>query len=212
MRSIRRPIALLALIAALAASLALAADGPDALGFDSTQLEESLFSALRGSYQAPDIPAAVRALDDAHKVAAVNTLGAFAKAFVASDAFGERYAEARKASKPKRGFGLPKINLDAKAIAKQAVTKAADQAAGKQPPAWELDKDPRAQLKRRLQAFLDVTADVDYSAKTEGQGSYRRFVDEAYEAKPSEWKMCFRAGKATGEAVRAFATEWIAEL
>ena len=32
-----------------------------------------------------------------------------------------------------------------------------------------------------------------------------------YEKKPTEWKMCYRAGRETGEALRGFATDWLAE-
>lgn len=209
----RRTLALLAILAiASLTPLAFAAGGIDELGFDRTQLEESLFGALRGWYGAPDVPAPVRALPDDAKVAAVKTLGAFAKAFAASPEFAKRYDEARKGSRPKRGFGLPKLSLDAKAIAENAARKAADKATGKQPPPGELEKDPKVQLKHRLEAFLAATDDVDYAAKTRDSGGYRRFADDAYEAKPAEWKMCYRAGKAAGEAIRAFAKEWAAEL
>ena len=52
-----------------------------------------------------------------------------------------------------------------------------------------------------------------FKAKLVGaQGSPRRFAREDYEAKPAEWKMCFRAGKEATEAARAFAREWIKSL
>jgi hypothetical protein len=38
------------------------------------------------------------------------------------------------------------------------------------------------------------------------------FADPAVEAKPSEWKMCFRAGKPATEAARAFAQKWLNDL
>jgi hypothetical protein len=38
------------------------------------------------------------------------------------------------------------------------------------------------------------------------------FADEKLEAKPAEWKLCFRAGKEATGAARAFAEGWLAEL
>jgi hypothetical protein len=58
-----------------------------------------------------------------------------------------------------------------------------------------LDKDPNVTLRRRLQSFLGATADVDFAASIQGEGSSRRFVDQQSEARPPEWKMCFRAGQ-----------------
>lgn len=206
MRRFRPALPLLAV--ALAASLAFAAGTVEELGLDPTQVEDSLIGALRGWYGAPDVPAAVRSLSDEDKVAAVQTLGVFAKSFFASAEFGKRYEEVRKSSKPKRSFGLPKVNLDPKALAMKAV----DKASGKPAPVTELDKDPKAQLKKRLAAFLEVTADVDYDAETTAGNRKGQFVDKDYEAKPNEWKMCYRAGRATGEAIRGVAKEWLAEL
>ena len=39
-----------------------------------------------------------------------------------------------------------------------------------------------------------------------------RFAETRYEMKPSEWKLCYRAGKAPVEAARAFAQGWLKEL
>src|SRR5512147_1690382 len=191
MRRIHPALALLA--AAVVATVAFAAADVEELGFDPTQIEDSLIGALRGWYGAPDVPAAVRSLSDEDKVAAVQTLGVFARSFFASAEFGKRYEEVRKGSKPKRSFGLPKLNLDPKALAMKAV----DKATGKPAPVTELDKDPKAQLKKRLTAFLEATADVDYDAETTAGHRKGQFVSQDLEAKPNEWKMCYRAGRAT---------------
>lgn len=183
---------------------AFAAESVESLGFDPDQLHQSMFSALRGWYSAPDVPSAVRALPPEGRVAAVQTLGAFAKAYVASAEFKKDYGKAYKDTKPK-GFGLPRLNPEA--LAKAAL----DKAQGKTDPN-ALDKDPQAQLKKRLEAFLAATADVDFAAATQGSGTMKRFAKEEYEAKPAEWKMCYRAGKETTEALRAFAQGWLAEL
>jgi hypothetical protein len=72
--------------------------------------------------------------------------------------------------------------------------------------------DPRALVAMRLRAFLETTADIDYSARLVEQGKLRKFADAALEAKPAAWKMCFRAGKPATDAARDFARKWLADL
>jgi hypothetical protein len=72
--------------------------------------------------------------------------------------------------------------------------------------------DPRALVAMRLRRFLDVSRDVAYDAQiVETQGK-KVFADPALEAKPSEWKMCFRAGKPATDAARTFAQKWLNDL
>lgn len=64
-----------------------------------------------------------------------------------------------------------------------------------------------------LTKFLEVSADVDFNAKlTDGPGATRVFANPDYEAKSAEWKMCYRAGKETVAAGRAFAQSWLDDL
>jgi hypothetical protein len=72
--------------------------------------------------------------------------------------------------------------------------------------------DARALVAMRLRAFLDATRDIDFTAKLVEQDKLRKFADPALEAKPSEWKMCFRAGKPATDAAREFARKWLADL
>lgn len=204
MRRVRRLIPVLLLAAPLAA---IAADDLASLGFDEEQVKQSLFGAMRGGYFAPDVPAAVRQLPAEQKVAAVKTLGGFARSYFASADFKKDYLKAYKDSKPK-GFGLPSLSV--KDLAKSAAEKAVNK--DKPGDAWQLDKDPNAQLKKRLTAFLAATDGVDYAATTHANGGLKIFDSSEYESRPREWKMCYRAGRETGEAVRAFAREWLAEL
>lgn len=67
-------------------------------------------------------------------------------------------------------------------------------------------------IKKRIREFMETSADVDYAAKLVKSGSKMRFADEAYEEKPEEWKICFRAGKEATEAAREFASAWLAEM
>ncbi len=73
--------------------------------------------------------------------------------------------------------------------------------------------DPKVLIAQRLQAFLDVSKDVDFSAQLyPAERGKMRFVNAAYEAKPENWKLCFRAGKPAVDAARAFAAAWLKEL
>ncbi|HYE55885.1 MAG TPA: hypothetical protein VD996_13625 [Chitinophagaceae bacterium] len=73
-------------------------------------------------------------------------------------------------------------------------------------------KDIKIFIKQRLQEFLEISADVDYEAKTVLRGDLKKFVNPAYERKPAAWKYCYRAGKETVDAARAFAKQWLQEL
>ena len=72
--------------------------------------------------------------------------------------------------------------------------------------------DPRTLVASRLRHFLDVTADVAYTAQLADERGKRVFVDPALESKPREWELCFRAGKPATEAARSFAQKWLSDL
>lgn len=72
--------------------------------------------------------------------------------------------------------------------------------------------DPRALVAMRLRKFLETTSDIDFSARLVTQGKQQKFATAALEAKPLEWKMCFRAGKPATDAAREFARKWLADL
>jgi hypothetical protein len=72
--------------------------------------------------------------------------------------------------------------------------------------------DHRTLVANRLRHFLDVSKDVAYDARLVDKGGARVFADPAFEARPKEWKMCFRAGKPATDAARSFAQRWLADL
>lgn len=72
--------------------------------------------------------------------------------------------------------------------------------------------DTKQFLKMRLQEFLDISANIDYNAELKQDGRLKRFVNPAYERQSPNWKYCFRAGKETTEAARAFVQQWLNEL
>ena len=77
----------------------------------------------------------------------------------------------------------------------------------------EFPTDINTLIARRLRAFLDLSATVDYSAKlVEGTDKKMHFAEAAFEAKRREWKMMYRAGKPAVDAARVAAEEWLKAL
>ena len=77
----------------------------------------------------------------------------------------------------------------------------------------ELPADPKMLIATRLRQFIALCSTVDFAATLQvGEDKKLRFVNPAYEQKPSEWKMCFRAGKPAVDAARAAAEEWLKAL
>jgi hypothetical protein len=72
--------------------------------------------------------------------------------------------------------------------------------------------DPKTLIADRIREFLETSADLDYTAKLAKRGTLMRFENEDYEAKSSQWKLCFRAGKEAVDAARVFAQAWLTEL
>lgn len=73
-------------------------------------------------------------------------------------------------------------------------------------------EDPNVLIARRLRSFLDVSGGVDFSAKLVPSGTGMKFADPKYEAKPNEWKMCYRAGPDAVGAARSAAAAWLKEI
>lgn len=67
-------------------------------------------------------------------------------------------------------------------------------------------------IKRRLEAFLDITKDIDYGAELTNKNGFKVFVKKEYEGKSNQWKMAFRAGKEVVEPTREFVKQWISEI
>lgn len=76
----------------------------------------------------------------------------------------------------------------------------------------EYPADPTILLKKRLQGILDITENIDYAAELQDRGRFKVFANPDYEKKPKEWKLAYRAGKQTTDAVRAAAQQWLKEL
>lgn len=80
---------------------------------------------------------------------------------------------------------------------------------------WKIDypSNPTPMIKTWLTKFLEISRDVDFTAALKpGQFGKMEFVRPEYEGKPSDWKMCFRAGRETVQAGRTAAQQWLREL
>lgn len=106
------------------------------------------------------------------------------KQYAASDGFIQSYLEKRKE--------LHKLESDAE-----------DE---------NLPRSARDLLKKKLQKFLDESATVDFSAKTEEKSGVVYFVEEDNERKSALWKKCFRAGPRLTKIARDFAESWLVSL
>jgi hypothetical protein len=80
--------------------------------------------------------------------------------------------------------------------------------------AWQRDfpENPNGAIARRLHEFLDLSATVDFNAKLIPQGSIMLFENSAYQNKPEQWKLCYRAGKEATAAARTAAQAWLKEI
>lgn len=72
----------------------------------------------------------------------------------------------------------------------------------------------KTMVRQRLEAFLKLSANIDFNAalKKHASGKKMVFVNDEYERKPYAWKFCFRLGKETVEEARSFAQQWLKEL
>jgi hypothetical protein len=79
---------------------------------------------------------------------------------------------------------------------------------------WKRDYPESAApvIAKRLREFLAASADVDFSATLTPKNGKMVFENAAYEQKPGQWKMCYRAGKEATTAARAAAQAWLKEL
>jgi len=80
---------------------------------------------------------------------------------------------------------------------------------------WEkkYPADSRLLIAARLRQFLELSQNIAYDAKlAPGSGGKMKFADPQYEAKSSQWKLCYRAGREPVEAARAFAVGWLRQI
>ncbi len=79
--------------------------------------------------------------------------------------------------------------------------------------AWLAKKDANVVIKNMLKQYLNLQGTVDFNAPVvANQYGKKVFTNPEYQGKPSEWKMCYRAGKEVNDFVKSFAQQWLTEL
>jgi hypothetical protein len=124
----------------------------------------------------------------------------------------EHQPEMRKAIDAMRSQRASAPAVPAELLAAAEQERVASETAEYQAALKRFPADPAVALRAQLERWLATTADVDFKAKTTAREGQRVFVEPRYEAKPSEWKLAYRAGREVTEAARAFAKGWLAEL
>jgi len=218
-------------------ALLLAADMFGSLGWEQAKFEDACFNFAKNPEKLPAFPVtpAMKALAFAQRKDAILSIGARAKAYYASAAFKQRWAEyqgplaaavEREASATAQGEQqktealaqleaiLPMLPPAQQEKVKAEIAK--EKAKGTKKPSGSAadvpPKDPKVRLRKALQTVLAATEGVDYAAALQQKETKKYFTNPAYEAKPETWKMAFRAGREATEGARAYAKTWLAEL
>ena len=67
-------------------------------------------------------------------------------------------------------------------------------------------------VKKRLEEFMKITADIDFNAELVEKNGKKYFVNQQYERKDYRWKMAFRAGRDVIKPSRDFVQQWLNEI
>ena len=166
---------------------------PEAPQFDGTPEDELKKEAEEQKRQAEESKKAVASLPPEQRQAVERALQSSAAQLAQMDT-----PEARKA------------RLDGIATARAELTKQheLDLATWKR----NYPDNPAPAIARRLREFLAMSADVDFGAKLTAQETRMMFENPAYQAKGSQWKLCYRAGREATTAARTAVSAWLKEL
>ena len=216
-----------------------AADLFPTLGWEQAKFEDTCFAFAKAPTKLPAFPVttAMRALALGQRRAAIESIGARAKAYYASPAFQKRWADYvspmyARVQQEKDALAQGKVakseaiqQLEAilpmlppaqqQQVKAQIAEAMAQELKQKQKnPSTEVlpPKDPKGAIRQALQTVIAATEGIDFAAAVEQRETRRFFTNPAYEAKPETWKMAFRAGRDATEGARAFAKAWLAEL
>lgn len=105
---------------------------------------------------------------------------------------------------------MRKVRLAAITLARAEQAKQYEQALAN----WNRNypENPAPAIATRLREFLAMSAGVDFAATLKAQGTRLQFENPAYEAKASQWKLCYRAGREATTAARAAVSAWLKDL
>lgn len=118
----------------------------------------------------------------------------------------EKYNALKNPSDPKHDFYVM-------TVAGMDYTNAADYEAAVKKWDAEYPATPKDLIRKRLQQFLEMSADINFEAELkEDTHGVKHFADWELEQKNEHWKLCFRSGKETVTAARAYAEQWLKEI
>jgi hypothetical protein len=171
------------------------------LGLETEEAESYILSNLLGGSTSFPTSKVMVSLALNKRAEAVKEIGNYIKAYVQTPAFAKEYATTRADQKPEAPTGLYK-NEENMAAYKNDLRR------------WEAEYPGNFNelLKRKLKEFLQLTSDINYEAKLTPRWGKMVFADPALEVKDPFWKACFRSGKTTVDAARAYAQQWLVEL
>jgi hypothetical protein len=171
------------------------------LGLETEEAESYIIGNILGGSTSFPQSKVMASLAMNKRADAVKEIGNYIKGYVQTPAFAKEYSTARAEQKPEAPTGLYK-NEENMAAYKVDLKR------------WEAEYPANFNelLKRKLNEFLQLTADIDYGAKLTQRWSKMVFADPALEAKDPFWKACFRSGKTTVDAARSYAQQWLLEL
>jgi hypothetical protein len=134
--------------------------------------------------------------------AVIQEIGKYIKAYTQTPEFAKEYATMRQDQKPEKPSDPLYQTKEFMDVYKEDLKR------------WEAEypASVNALLQQKLKLFLVLTSDIDYNAKLQKAGSKMIFSDPKLEAKDEFWKACFRSGKPTVDAARAYAQQWLLEL
>jgi hypothetical protein len=149
------------------ATLALAADVFVEHGLDRARWSEAFVSALlsHGGYDVPEVPAALKALAPAQRVAVVDALARAARAYAATPEFRGLYKAHYDRSLPE-ALRTPRT---AEQIARELRTEAARQMAEAQAFLKELPPEQRQAVEKQLGVMREQMTQIDELARTQAE-------------------------------------------
>lgn len=198
---------LVSLLGVAAISAALIMNIYESLDITKEEARECLLQSIgegllmRGSHS--ELVSKARQLPVEEKVDGVRQLILLAKEYSQTEAFKKDYKKWRNNKLnpgTKTRIGVPRLG--------KIIENKIDSEVDKSDNEKKYPSEPVDMIKKRLTAFLAISATVDFDAQLQGT----MFANPEYEKKSAEWKMCYRAGKPVVEAAREEARKWLDEL
>lgn len=198
---------LVSLLGVAAISAALIMNIYESLDITKEEARECLLQSIgegllmHGSHS--ELVSKARQLPVEEKVDGVRQLILLAKEYSQTEAFKKDYKKWRNNKLnpgTKTRIGVPRLG--------KIIENKIDSEVDKSDNEKKYPSEPVDMIKKRLTAFLAISATVDFDAQLQGT----MFANPEYEKKSAEWKMCYRAGKPVVEAAREEARKWLDEL